>query len=141
MCIYTFWRGLLALGCTYLFLLCLPCHSKQSLLRSPDQSSVLPHCAHFVLFWLAILSCMALVHKLEQSVITKALHTLFQCLGVLLCLPINLHPHISLPLVCHVCHRFTGSLFFCPSYGLDNYCPSHLGHFTFVYLTVCLPAR
>ena len=70
--------GLLVLGCTYLFLLAyiVLIYIKRSPLRSSDQSSVLFHCACFVPFWLAVSSHVALVHKPEQPIMTKALHAL-----------------------------------------------------------------
>ena len=74
-CIYRFLVGFIGPGMYLLVPFCLPCpYIKKSPLRSSDQSSVLFHCDCFVLFWLAILSCVALVHKLEQSIITEALH-------------------------------------------------------------------
>ena len=113
MCIYGFWRGLLALGCTYLFLFCLPCHSKQSLLRSPDQSSVLLCCAHFVLFRLAVLSCMALVQN-WNNLSSPKLRTL--CFNVWVSCFVYLLTYIP------ICHCFS-----CVTRAVDI-----LGYYSFV---------
>ena len=122
------------------FLLTLPSNKNEfnlNVSRSPDQSSVSLLCL-LVLFWLAISLCMALVHKLEQSIIIKASPTSLLCLGVWPHTPANLY------FICHHfwCHAHTIDwIIYCsfvPPRTSNNGLISGFGRFTFVHWTVYL---